>query len=271
MKHVGIDFGNGNTKVCFDDKKIGFPSLVAKSPSTKWNTEKISVGDDAARDAQNIGCEIFSPIVSGTPILKDEFNLLVKKAIEPIISKGEEFAVCAGLPYDTVDQKQTIISALKSAGSTKQWIIPQAFGTAIYEELSSCIICSIGWGTTEWLVVDNNRPTWGKSDSMAVSYIVSEIDKTGADYVNRSIFDHVDTKKKKTDLVNHITYNYKKMSMNMKKPYTLLFSGGGILVQGIRELFDKSGIKFDISKDPIYANALGMKVHAERMGKKELI
>lgn len=269
MKYGGIDFGNGYTKVCFDDHQECFPSLVAKSHSNKWGSGETSVGFDAARDAQNIGYEVVSPIILGTPILKDEFNLLVKKAVSPIVSTGEEFSVCAGLPYDAISQKQTIISALRSAGSVKQWIVPQAFGTAIYEELTSCIICSIGWGTTEWLIVNNGKPTWGKSDDMAVSHIVSETDKTGADYVDRTIFEHPDAKKKKIELADHIIYNYKKISMKEKKPYTLLFSGGGILVQDMKELFYKSNIKFDISDDPVNSNALGMKIHAKRMGEKE--
>ena len=269
MNYGGFDFGNGHTKVSFNGKMYSFPSLVAKSHSNKWGKGEISVGYDAARDAQNIGYEVVSPIILGKPILKDEFNLLVKKAVEPLISAGEEFSICAGLPWDAISEKPTIISALRSAGATKQWIIPQAFGTAIYEELSSCIICCIGWGTTEWLVVDNSKPTWGKSDDMAVSHIVSEIDKTGADYVNRSIFDHPDAKKKKIELVNHTTYNYKKISMKQKKPYPLFFSGGGILVSGIEDLFNKNIPKFDVSKDPVNANAIGMDIHAKRMGEKE--
>lgn len=269
MKYAGIDFGNGYTKISFDGNQYRFPSLVAKSHSNKWGKRTISVGDEAARDAQNIGYEVVSPIVLGKPILKEEFALLVKKAVEPIVATGEEFSICAGLPYDAIDQKPIIISALKSAGSTNQWIIPQAFGTAIYEELSSCIICSIGWDTTEWLVVDNSKPTWGKSDDMAVSHIASELDKTGADYVNGNIFDHPDAKKKKNELVDRIIYNHKKISARQKKPYPFLFSGGGILVQGIENLFYKNGLKFDISNDPVNANAIGMDIHAKRMGEKE--
>ena len=271
MKYGGIDFGNGYTKVCFDDYHECFPSLVAKSHSNKWGAGEISVGHDAARDAQNIGYSVVSPIVLGTPILKDEFRLLVKKALDPIAATGQEFSVCAGLPYDAIHQKQTIIAALRLAGSAKQWIIPQAFGTAIYEEISSCIICSIGWGTTEWLVVNNGKPTWGKSDDMAVSHIVSETDKTGADYVNREAFKLLETKKAKIELVEHITYNYKKISMKEKKPYPLIFSGGGILVPGMEDLFYKNNLKFDISKDPINANAIGMKMHAKKMGEKEFL
>lgn len=269
MKYAGIDFGNGYTKVCFEGKNYCFPSLVAKSHSNKWSKGETSVGYDAASDAQNIGYEVFSPIILGTPILKDKFGLLVKKAVEPMMATGEEFSICAGLPYDAIGQKQTIISALRSAGATKQWIIPQSFGTAIYEELSSCIICVIGWGTTEWLVVNNGRPTWGKSDDMAISYLVSELDKTCADYVNRGLFNHPDTKKKKIDLVEHIIYNYKKISMNERKPYPFFFSGGGILVQDMEDLFYKSGLKFDVSKDPVNANAIGMSIHAKKMGEKE--
>jgi|APSaa5957512535_1039671.scaffolds.fasta_scaffold07443_3 hypothetical protein len=59
MRYGGIDFGNGFTKVCFDDHTECFPSLVAKSYNTKWGQGEISVGYDAARDAQNIGsCSI---------------------------------------------------------------------------------------------------------------------------------------------------------------------------------------------------------------------
>jgi|APSaa5957512535_1039671.scaffolds.fasta_scaffold07443_2 hypothetical protein len=155
------------------------------------------------------------------------------------------------------------------AGSTKQWIVPQAFGTAIYEGVSSCIVCSIGWGTTEWLIVNNGKPTWGKSDDMAVSHIVSETDKTGADYVNREIFKNPDTKKAKEELVENILYNYKKITMKEKKSYSLIFSGGGILVPGIEGLFYKNNLKFDVSKDPVNANAIGMKMHAKKMGEKE--
>lgn len=268
MKYGGIDVGNGYTKVCFDDYQNCFPSLVAKSHSTKWCPREISVGFDAARDAQNIGYDVVSPVVLGTPILKDEFALLIKKALEPIISTGEEFSVCAGLPYNAISQKQTIVSALRSAGASKQWIVPQAWGTAIYEELGSCIVCCIGWGTTEWLVVNNGKPTWGKSDDMAVSHIVSDIDKTGADYVNTKIFDHPNTKKAKIELADHIIYNYRKISMRMKKSYPFLFSGGGILVQDMEDLFYKSNIKFDISQDPVNANAIGMKMQAKIMGEK---
>ena len=114
MKCIAIDIGNGFTKAVSDEKKIRFPSLASKNKSSKWSDKSEEIGYAAAKKAGNYNTHIISPVIAGKAVSKEEYGLLIKEALKKLeVNPGDEFSVCAGLPYDERKQKKVIVSQKK--------------------------------------------------------------------------------------------------------------------------------------------------------------
>ena len=117
---------------------------------------------------------------------------------------------------------------------------------------------SIGHGTTEYLVVDDRKPSHGRTDVKAANYLIAEIDQTGAGYVKTDIFKSNEVREALPLLVEYIDNNCKKLQLRATKNYELLFSGGSVLIPGLKEAMEKRGMQFKIAEEPVFSNAIGM-------------
>lgn len=265
MKYVGLDVGTGFVKCFSEEKKSYFPSLFSVGKTYEWNkdTRITALGYEAAKQAGNFGVAVMMPVVSGRPVKRNEYIKLAKKALDDV-GAGKDAVVCAGLPYAAKDQKNTIESILRELEISKFWIIPQAYGTAISESKDTCIVINIGHGTTEYLVIDDKRITFGKSDDKAANFLISDIDHTGASYTDPKLFESNKAKRSISELAEYIENQYRKITLRAKKEYSVIFSGGGILIPGMQDALERAGIKFTVAKDPEFANARGMAIYAQK-------
>jgi len=148
----------------------------------------------------------------------------------------------------------------------KYWIVPQAFGTAVYMGISDAIVINIGHGTTEYQVVENNIPSVGYSDSMAASILIN--DRTNAEYTDKNNFDTPEVKRELVRLVAYIKNQYEKLRAKSPKKYPLVIAGGGILIPGMKEEITKQFKKeFQVPDNPVFSNAIGMHRHAQKKSK----
>ena len=268
MKYIGIDVGNGFTKAVSDSKKIRFPSLTSTIKKSTWSEKTTSVGYGAAKAAGDYNSYLTTPLIAGKPVNRGAYVMMIREACKKLeITADDEFTVCAGLPYSEKLQKKIIVSMLEEAGAKTVWIIPQALGTAIAEKKTDCIVVSIGYGTTEYLAVNNRKPVYGISDDKAASFLISELESTGADFVKNDIFAGKAVQEALPLFVDNIENNCKKIQHRAKKQHDLILSGGTLLVPGLVEALKKHGLEFTVAENPVFSNAIGMHMYAREKSK----
>ena len=203
LSNVSRTIVGSNSHHCMLDASMGDGLTVYLKP----------VGDKAAHMLKTRGTTAISPICKGRPEKRyqKQVDLLVRESINRVyrvtgttaaktvvlteavktipLSPEEEHndkaRVVVGLPYEAAHYKKTmldLICKVPRVGSCD--VVAQAAGTLVAMNKNNGMVVSIGQGTSEIVMIEDNRIIDGQSLEWASEFITRKIGK----------FAHLDTK-----------------------------------------------------------------------------
>lgn len=269
MIKIGLDIGTGFVKCVSDHGRFRFPSLYVRRIHGEWATKPTeSVGNSALAFLHTSGASACTPITRGRPDARyaRQVDLLISEAVSMVRTAAgrqadSEIRIVAGLPYEAIDCRDTILKQVRRSAKTKKCdVVPQAAGTLIGMDMKSGIVVSIGQGTTEIIAIDNGQVIDGESSRWSSEFITRKIGR----------YAHLDTKglnersaickKYAKILVENLSCEIRDMSARHGDSYDLALSGGGILIPGVRKALEASleGLHISVPSDPVMSNAVGL-------------
>ncbi len=269
MIKIGLDIGTGFVKCVSDYCRFKFPSLYARRINGQW-TKSVSeaIGDKATQMLKTAGTTAISPICRGRPQKRyqKQVDMLVRESIDRVYQTAhtpdmEKARVIVGLPYEAASYKNTMTKLICKVPKVQSCdVVAQAAGTLVDMNKSTGMVVSIGQGTSEIVMIEDNKILDGQSLEWASEFITRKIGR----------FAHLDTK----TLLQHrdICSRYAKaLSENLALEvsdmaeahgYTksIIVSGGGILIPRVREELTAKlkGFKIMVPDDPVMSNAAGL-------------
>lgn len=295
---VGLDMGSSGTKA---KTTIGrtdyFPSVITTRNANIWNDNDdgsnksqqqqmqkssernkriVDVGNKAIESGKTYGANTIFPISYGCPVDINGYVLLAEHALKNMGLEKNISNVClvVGLPYEAVQQKDIVKNAFESKLKVKKCIVEvQARGTLRSQKLDTGIIFNIGYGTTEAAIFDDSQIVAGNSIPFAVNTIMSglmstpgiKIDKTSLTNVVQFGKYEKESRPYASEIADAILRWYTEKMILAKHDYKVVISGGGIMNNAIRQALQKTGIKFDVPKDPLYSNVTGHFMRADAL------
>jgi len=297
---VALDIGSGYTK-CFDgNQRIIFPSAYSHRQPGLWEDGEgtvEAVGEQALVIAQHPNAVTLYPVIDGKP-QHQAFIKLAEEALRRLnIHFYEDVCLVTGLPYETGKQdRERIKELLEDKLRLKQLAVyPQAVGTLFDLDLQSATVINIGHGTTEIAVIEKLNVLGGMSEPLASDYILSSLSniiqsKSGFKPTTDSLISLVsgktdtitafgksvhrkdlDTQLQSTvdHLAEKIGYNTRylltQLPSNLECTNTIVLSGGGSLIKGMREMMERQLACSVVTPSvPIFSNVLGF----YKMGRK---
>lgn len=270
MIRMGLDMGTGFVKCVSNCGSAMFPSLYVRRTHGNWSNHAAeAVGERAARMLHTTGTAAVRPIVRGRPDPRyhKQIELLVQEALFRIKESGGREAesgfsrIAVGLPYEASDCRDVIAKLVrKSTGAKECSIVAQAVGTLVHLGLTTGIIVSIGQGTTEIMVVDDNEVVDGESSVWASEFITRKISKFAHLDVDLVSKNKEICKKYARPLAEGLAAEITDVITQYGDSYPLVFSGGGMLIPGVRDELTSRlrGFKITIPDDPVMSNAEGL-------------
>ena len=291
MLSVGLDLGTGFVKCAWNRNQTKFPSLYAVRILDEWDDQQPgcnnvieAVGWKAMSMMRSQGATEIRPIILGEPREEYEYHvrLLIQNAINEIKKTfssdavgpkdTEEMCVVIGLPYKSTASKPLIQKILKKIPQIKKSaIVLQATGTYLACGRKSAVYVSIGQGTTEVLVYENHQRIFTDSFPIATEFISSKIGEYAyldVDLLRRSMT-HLNV------VIDQFTMNIssKIAAIQQKIGISLpvIFSGGCIMIPGVKEGFQKHLKKYaiEIPENTEYLNAQGNLMYAKKIASKK--
>jgi len=276
---MGLDIGTGFVKVATKTRKIRFPSIIAAGKHLDLESSGVSVhvGYDAVPFDKVKSMTIKTPMYRGVPVVMSDYIKLIKHSINyviqdpkgllPINSKYHSMVIVAGIPYNAKEHAEKIKKAVTEFIKPKSFnLMFQAQGTLFHEGLSDGIICHIGHGTTEIMVVNQDHVAYGKTVRHGVGDISSAIHDSKTSYINKELF-----QKKSPELTEHrrlLAYSISDVLEKIIIDYPgipVICAGGGSLVPKLLDEIKNDTIThLRVAKEPIFGNALGMLLKAEK-------
>lgn len=276
MVSIGLDVGTGFVKCVSDYGSVIFPSLFAYRDMGKWEESQgriEAVGTKAREFSKYPDAVIIRPVSEGRPIDQRGFEALVSEAINRVCRIGlqqnnldgkydSEISIIVGLPYDARKEKTRLRRIIENKIHLKKCgVVPQVAGTLIDMNKKDAIIMSIGQGTTEIVVFDNQDPIIGVSLPQATDFITQGLGEFS--YLQASTFTKQKSEIRKnvaklTDILSNKLFNIMS-SLDEKNHYDVVVSGGGIMIPGMkRSLERKLKMEIQVPKIPIMSNAIGL-------------
>lgn len=267
--------GTGFVKCVSDYGSVIFPSLFAYRDMGKWEESQgriEAVGTKAREFSKYPDAVIIRPVSEGRPINQLGFEALVSEAINRVcrirsqqnnFSKYDsEINIIVGLPYDARKEKTRLRRIIENKIHLKKCgIVPQALGTLIEMNKKDAIIMSIGQGTTEIVVFDNQDPIIGVSLPQATDFITQGLGEFS--YLQASTFTKQNSEIRKnvaklTDILSNKLFNIMS-NLDEKNHYDVVASGGGIMIPGMKKSLErKLKMEIQVPKIPIMSNAIGL-------------
>lgn len=268
MVKIGLDIGTGFVKCVSDHGSFRFPSLYARRINGQW-TSAVSeaVGDKAAQMLRTRGTTAISPICQGRPQKRyqKQVRLLVAEAIDRVYkmvqAPAEKARIVVGLPYEAASVKGALTRLISQESRVERCdVVAQAVGTLVGMHRRTGMVVSIGQGTSEILVVEDNKILDGRSLEWASEFITLKIGR----------FAHLDTKllaqhrdvcsRYAKALAENLAAEVADMASAHGYGQEIIVSGGGILIPRVRqELAGRlKGFKLAIPEDPVMSNAVGI-------------
>ena len=297
-KHVGIDVGTGTTKVCIGMEKFMFPSVIATGFRYEFDQDSkvYEIGETALKLAAVRTIAIKQPVHRGEPTSIDDYCALINHALERCCKLHKnndhqvlpgitdlsnsycdnihDLIVVAGLPQAGHGHAKKIIQTIKRTVKPKiVKMISQSAGTLFYQNATNGIVCHIGHGTTEIMVMVNGVVATAYTISSGVSDISRHLKGGPTNYTDYSLFssDTKDIIKYRRVLADRIQNELEKIVLEYTNSTTqqrlpLYFAGGGSQVPGLLDDISNDIISnYHVPDDPIYSNALGMLKVAKRI------
>ncbi len=276
MVSIGLDVGTGFVKCVSDYGHVIFPSLFAYRDLGKWEESQgriEAVGTKAKEFSKYPDAVIIRPVSEGCPIDQRGFEALVSEAISRVCrivlqqnnldgKYDSEINIIVGLPYDARKDKTRLRRIIEKRIHLKKCgIVPQVAGTLIEMNKKDAIIMSIGQGTTEIVVFDNQDPIIGVSLPQATDFITQGLGEFS--YLQASTFTKQKSEIRKnvaklTDILSNKLFNIMS-SLEEKNHYDVVVSGGGIMIPGMkRSLQRKLKMEIQVPRIPIMSNAIGL-------------
>ena len=301
VRVVALDIGSGYTK-CFDgSQSIIVPSIYSHRQPGLWEDGEgtvEAVGEQALVIAQHPNAVTLYPVIDGKP-QHQAFTKLAEEALRRLnIHFYEDVCLVTGLPYETGKQdRERIKELLEDKLRLKQLAVyPQAVGTLFDLDLQSATVINIGHGTTEIVAIEKLNVLGGMSEPLASDYILGSLSNTiqgkyGFKPTTDSLIALVSGKKdtitafgkspvQRKDLdsqlqsaVDHLAekigYNTRylltQLPPNLECTKTIVLSGGGSLIKGMREMMERQlACSVATPSEPIFSNVLGF----YKMGRK---
>ena len=283
---VGIDVGTGTVKVAVGEQRFRFPSIVAHGFLSDWSedTQIHEVGDAALSLANIRSISLKQPVHRGTPTNITDYLDLFKHALKETYKyKGDmlirypqnpqECDIVAGLPNISKDMAKDITKKVNRYIKPRNFrLISQSAGTLMNENRKTGIVCHIGHGTTEILVMINERIARAKTVTFGVGDMLEGLSASNdiASITKHDIFRSKDKvlAQQKTLLANNIQNILEKIVLEYRD-IPLIFAGGGSLIPGLLDEIKSDIISnYITSVEPIYGNALGMLKVSKRFDTK---
>ena len=291
MLPIGLDLGTGFVKCAWNRNQIKFPSLYAVKTLDEWDEPQFggnnvieAVGWKAMSMMRSQGATEIRPIVLGEPREEYEYHirLLIQNAIYEIkktissdavgLKDIEEICMVLGLPYKSTASKPLIKKILRKIPQIKKsTIVLQASGTYLACGRKSAVYVSIGQGTTEVMVCENHQRIFTDSFPIATEFISSKIGE----------YAYLDVDLLKRNMANlNATIDQFTMSISSKIgaiqqkigiSLPVIFSGGCIMIPGIREGFQKHLKRYSIEvpENAEYLNAQGNLMYAKKIASQK--
>ena len=278
---IGLDVGTGSVKVATVDGMFQFPSVVARGKDMELeSTERVLVGDDAVRQESVKSMVLRTPVYRGRPASSmDDYLELVGHALDVILTakKGcvhtgpklrSDCVIVAGIPYDAADQKDRITDAVTQRFTPKFFgLMYQAKATLDNEGLDCGIVCHIGHGTTEIILVSNGLTADGQTIPRGVGDITKVISPgSKTDYLNPSLFvkNTVVLAQQRSILASHIADALEKVVMDNPGIPVVCAGGGALIPRLVSEIKNDVITNVIVATNPVFSNALGMLKKASR-------
>ena len=268
MLKMGLAIGTGFVKCVSNCGTTRFPSLYVRRTHGDWGGCVEAVGDRAARMLRTPGAATIRPIKNGRPDPRyvKQTESLVTEAVDSLKKIGGREAeggvskIAVGLPYEASDFRESMARMVKKVtGAAECTVVAQAVGTLIDMGLESGVVVSIGQGTTEIVVIEDDEVIDGESSSWASAFVTGKIGKFA--YLNTSeLSKRKDACKK---YARALAEGLAPEVLDKATSYSdrmLVISGGGILIPGVRdELLSRlKGLQIRVSSNPVMSNAAGL-------------
>lgn len=272
MLRVGLDIGTGFVKCVSDHGSVLFPSLYVKRTHGDWATrDSEAVGEGAARMLHTAGAATVRPIVRGRPDprYQKQVEMLVREAVFRVRvaagrradAGGERIRMAVGLPYEASDCRESISRLVrKCVPADRCDVVAQAVGTLVDMDRDTGMVVSIGQGTSEIIVIEDNQVIDGESSRWASEFITRKMGKF-AHLDTRMLGERKETCKRYAKVLAHnLAAEITDMSSGYGDAYDIVLSGGGLLIPGVRDELNARLKRYRISvpADPVMSNAAGL-------------
>ncbi len=271
MLKIGLDIGTGFVKCVSNNGSVRFPSIYVKRTHGDWTgTVTEAVGEKAARMLDSTGAATVRPIIRGRPDprYQKQVEMLIRESVSRIRTLAGRSADCddtiriaVGLPYEASDYRETISKMVKkTTGAERCDVVAQAVGTLVDAGKVSGMVVSIGQGTSEIIVIDDNHVIDGESSRWASEFITRKISKFAHLDPNLLLARKDTCKKYAKVLAENLATEIIDMASGYGNAYDLVLSGGGLLIPGVRDELESRLKKFKvvIPDDPVMSNATGL-------------
>ncbi len=274
MLRMGLDIGTGFVKCVSNHGSARFPSLYVKRTHGDWAAaDSEAVGERAARMLHTTGAATIRPIVRGRPDprYQRQIEMLVREAVSRIrVASGrradadgdEKARMAVGLPYEAADCRESVVRLVRKCVPIDRCdVVAQAVGTLVEMGRHTGMVVSIGQGTSEIVVIEDDQVIDGESSRWASDFITRKIGK----------FAHLDPgvlagrketcKKYAKVLVHNLAAEIADMSSGYGHAYDVVLSGGGLLIPGVRGELEarlRECGRISVPADPVMSNASGL-------------
>ena len=272
MLKIGLDIGTGFVKCVSNHGSVMFPSLYVRRTHGDWaGTDSEAVGERAASMLHTAGAATVRPIIRGRPDprYQKQVEMLIREAVSKIrieagrsadTNEGARMAV--GLPYEASDCKEAVSKMVRRCVPADRCdVVAQAVGTLVDVDKGTGMVVSIGQGTSEIVVIEDNQVIDGESSRWASDFITRKIGKFAhldRDLLNRR---RETCKKYARVLAGNLCAEIEDMASGYGHAYDLVLSGGGILIPGVRNELEsrlKRRFRISVPADPVMSNAIGL-------------
>lgn len=269
---IGLDIGTGFVKCVSDHGAVRFPSLYVRRTHGDWAAaDAEAVGERAAGMLRTAGTATVRPIVHGRPDPRypKQVEMLVREAVSRIRTAAGRRADCdekarmaVGLPYEASDCREAVSKMVrKCVPADRCDVVAQAVGTLVDMDRSTGMVVSIGQGTSEIIVIEDNQVIDGESSRWASEFITRKIGKFAhldKDLLNRR---RETCKKYARVLAGNLCAEIEDMASVYGHAHGLILSGGGLLIPGVRDELEprlKKRFRISMPADPVMSNAIGL-------------
>jgi len=269
---IGLDIGTGTVKVATIHGTFSFPSIIAKGKSLELESKEMTlVGEDAVKAESIKSMVLKTPVYRGVPTSINDYLELITHGINKAMSmqknplqstqKYSECIIVAGIPYSAKQYISKIKSAVMSTINPKFFgLMYQAKATLDNENMSAGIICHIGHGTTEIMVINHGSIAHAQTIPHGVGDITSVISNSKTSYLKWEIFSKNTTQleEQRGILAAHISDALEKVILDYPGIPVICAGGGALVPRLIGEIKNDIIGTIKVASNPVFSNALGM-------------